>query len=429
MVLPQDYPKRLELNDEVHARPPEPLVAPASLAYLVLYSDHPESDFDAGPVRDLAEKFDSHPPEVSAKHFSADFGTFRFKWERHTEFTRLKFITAQVADGFFVDSPVAMAPEEWLSDLPGKLLVAVQVALVPKGTLDEDAESISRKHFDGNVLIGSNVSGDAGLAFTDFRMAQSGFSRVLVEDRGMTPRQAGRAVQRILEIDTYRMLALLALPAAQSLVPFLAESERELVEITSAMSEAEEADEPVLLDRLTRLEAAIEQRHSENHYRFSAAAAYYELVQRRIRELREVRVEGLQTFQEFMERRLAPAMNTCRTVSLRQESLSSRVARATQLLSTRVDISRQRQNQAVLASMNRRAKLQLRLQQTVEGLSVAAITYYVVSLVGLAAEAVASTGIAMNVALVTGISIPVVAILVAFGVRRVRKMFLPDLKT
>ena len=66
--------------------------------------------------------------------------------------------------------------------------------------------------------------------------------------------------------------------------------------------------------------------------------------------------------------------------------MSERVARATQLLSTRVDIARSRQNQAVLEQMNRRTKLQLRLQQTVEGLSVAAITYYIVGLTGYAAK-------------------------------------------
>ena len=242
------------------------------------------------------------------------------------------------------------------------------------------------------------------MAFTDYRIHGDGFSRLLVVDRSLAPRQAGRTVQRLVEIDTYRLLALLALPLARESTPLLARWEQELAQITKAMISAAEQDEPVLLDRLTRLEAEIEGRASDVHFRFSAAAAYHELVLQRINDLRETRIAGLQTFREFIERRLAPAMNTCRAVSARQETLSRRVSRATQLLSTRVDISRERQNQALLESMNRRAKLQLRLQQTVEGLSVAAITYYVVSLVGYLAKGLHSAGVAINAELAGWVS-------------------------
>jgi uncharacterized membrane-anchored protein len=145
-------------------------------------------------------------------------------------------------------------------------------------------------------------------------------------------------------------------------------------------------------------------------------------VERRIGELREERLPGLQTFAEFTGRRLAPAMNTCRATAARLEALSERVARATQLLSTRVDIARSRQNGALLESMNRRAKLQLRLQQTVEGLSVAAITYYIVGLTGYAAKGLSAAGARLNPDLVMGLSIPVVLAAVTFGVRRLRRL-------
>jgi uncharacterized membrane-anchored protein len=114
-------------------------------------------------------------------------------------------------------------------------------------------------------------------------------------------------------------------------------------------------------------------------------------------------------------------MNTCRAAAARQESLSQRVARATQLLSTRVDVTREKQNQAVLESMNRRAAAQLRLQQTVEGLSVAAITYYIVGLVGYAAKGAKAAGLPVNPDLAMAISIPVVLLLGVWGLRRVRK--------
>ena len=271
------------------------------------------------------------------------------------------------------------------------------------------------------MLAGGQVAGGMAHAFTDFRIHTGGFSRILVQDHGMAPRQAGPGVQRLLEIDTYRMLALLALPLAREIGPFLTRSEQELAKVTNSLVQAGEQDEPELLERLTRLAAEVESREAGSLYRFSAADAYYELVQRRIAELREVRIEGVQTLQEFTERRLAPAMNTCRAVAARQEALSRRVARATALLSTRVDLTRERQNQEVLASMDRRAQQQLKLQETVEGLSIAAVTYYVVGLVGYVAKGIKAGGAKLDPDLVTGIAIPVVAVVVALGLRQVRR--------
>jgi uncharacterized membrane-anchored protein len=228
-------------------------------------------------------------------------------------------------------------------------------------------------------------------------------------------------VQRLLEIDTYRMMALLALPVARQLTPQLNNAERELLEIMTAMQTAGDAEEPVLLDRLTKLEASVERQYTDSHFRFSAADAYYDLVQQRIDELREERIEGFQTFREFNDRRFLPAIATCRAVSARQSALSERIAHATVLLSTRVSVSREKQNQSILQSMDRRANLQLRLQQTVEGLSVAAITYYIVGLVYYAAKGFLPSGSKVSPEFVAALAIPLALLAVGFGLHRFRK--------
>jgi len=422
MKLPDSHPQRRELNDEVHARPPEALSAPLRVSYLALLSAGTEREAERLHLADLAARHGVDPPPPGANHFSANLGPFRLKWEQHTEFTRYTFIVAgaDAADPF-AEPAIAAAPADWVAALPGRLMVAINAALLREGSAPFDPDAASARLFGGNALIGAVVGGGAASAFTDFRIHPDGFGRLLVFDRGMARRQAGRTVQRLLEIDTYRVMALLAFPVARGLAPVLTGHERELALITAALAGENDPDEPALLDRLTRLEAEIESRAADSHYRFSAAAAYYELVQRRIAELREDRIQGLSTFGEFTERRLAPAMNTCRAVAARLESLSERVARATQLLSTRVDVARERQNQAVLESMNRRAQQQLRLQQTVEGLSIAAITYYLVGLVGYGAKAVAAAGVALNPDLAMGASIPLVALVASLGIRRVRK--------
>ncbi len=418
MHLPPDHPLRIELNDEAHARPSELLKSPLRLTFLALYSDPSQRDREWLHVCDLARRF-GHAPPLRASHYSADLGPFRLKWERHSEFTRYKFIVGGPCEDPFDPPALQAVPADWLAGLPGELMVATHAALLPVAAETPDYEALAIRHFGGNVLVGAGIAAGAGLALTDFRI-RDGFSRLLLLDRGMTPRQAGRMIQRLLEIDTYRLMALLALPVAHGLTPWLNEAERELAQISAALVESSEASEPVLLERLTRLEAEIESRESAHHFRFSAAGAYHQLVARRIEELRELRIQGLQTFREFTERRLAPAMSTCASVSARVEALSQRVARATQLLSTRVAVSRERQNQQVLESMNRRAEAQLRLQQTVEGLSAAAITYYVVGLVGYAAKAVEALGWPVNVELVMALSIPVVALATLLGVRHVR---------
>ncbi len=421
MPLPADHPQRIELNDEVHARPPEPLVAPSRISYLALLSDAAQREAGWVAVCDLCRRYGAEPPAQRVLHFTAELGPFRLKWERHTEFIRFTFIVEGTTGDPFERPAISVLPEDWVANLPGQVMVAAHAALIQSDAEGFDPITIGKRWFGGNMPVGAAISGGAATALTDFRIHADGFSRHLLLDHGTTPWQAGRVAQRLLEIDTYRIMALLALPVARAAAPLLTASERELASITASLVAADEAAEPQLLDSLTRLEAEIEHQQSETRYRFAAADAYYELMQRRIDELREQRIQGLQTFREFTERRLAPAINTCRSVAGRQEALSQRVARATRLLSTRVDLTTEKQNQALLESMNRRARLQLRLQSTVEGLSVAAVTYYVSALVGHAAEALRTAGLHVEPDLASGISIPIVAIVAWFGIHHIRK--------
>ena len=68
--------------------------------------------------------------------------------------------------------------------------------------------------------------------------------------------------------------------------------------------------------------------------------------------------------------------------------------------------------------MNKRTSAQLRLQQTVEGLSLAALTYYGVGLVGYVAEGL-PLGISSTV--IKAVSVPVIALSVYIIIKRVRR--------
>ena len=422
-----DHPHRRALNDEIHARPPEQLNSPSRITYLALFSNGDRAE-DVGAIQNLIHLMGGKDLIGNENHYSADLGAFRVKWERHNEFVRYKFFVPGIESELFANPAINAVPQDWLAQLPGSVIAANHAVLLPKLEEAIRADQLAEEVFSGNALIGSTTSGGKGVVLTDFRIGRDGFGRIVVYDGGLTPRQVGRLVQRVMEIDTYRAMALLTFPVAKSLTPFLQQSEQELLDIIGKMEHTTEQDEPVLFDRITNLEAQVEGRRSDTHFRFAAGSAYYDLVKSRVEEMREGRIEGLQTFREFNDRRLTPAMATCRAVLARHEALLERIGRTTLLLSTRVNVTREKQNQSVLKSLDRRANLQLRLQQTVEGLSVAAISYYIVGLVGYAAKGLKAYGLELNPDFIVAASIPIVVGIVAFGLWRFHKALKKDFR-
>jgi len=181
-------------------------------------------------------------------------------------------------------------------------------------------------------------------------------------------------------------------------------------------------DDAKLLDELTALAAEVENHISSHQFRFAAASAYYQLVGQRLVDLRESRIQGIQTLGEFLKRRMEPAMSTCNAISHRFTLVSERVSNASQLLRTKVDIIIERQNQGLLASMALRAKMQLRMQQMVEGISIVAITYYAASLIGKIAEALHALGWHVDPEFVEGASIPFILVIIAISTKRIHKI-------
>ena len=421
-----DHPQRSMLAREVHARPFAPLSAPERASHIAMLSGDAEVERDRAHLARLCEHFGVAPP-TETNHAFVDLGAFRVKWERHGEFcTWTFFVRGRFEDPF--DAPaLAAVPADWLAALPGERLVATHLAVEAR-ELPARRIDMLLGWFNREYLAGSRIANGAAEAWTDFRLHDDGFSRILVQDRGfLDPYQAGRFVQRLLEIETYRLMALLALPTAREAGPRITAVDRDLAAITDAMSGlgragAEPGAERHLLERLIGQAGEIERLTAASDYRFGAARAYYALIESRIAELKEQRIdEAVPTIGEFMERRLAPAMRSCTATSERLRTMAERLARAGTLLRTRVDIALEAQNQELLSSMDRRARLQLRLQQTVEGLSVAAISYYVVGLLGYALRAVEEAGIPLRHDLLTGLAIPVVLFLVWRGVRRLRR--------
>ncbi|MEO5376063.1 MAG: DUF3422 domain-containing protein [Alphaproteobacteria bacterium] len=434
-----EHPLRHELAQEVHARPHEELQRPVRVSHLAVTGGAAEAERAA--ITDLCHRVGAPVPAPFANYLSVDLGRFRLRWERHSEFSTYTFFRIEPADTFLRVEPVdtflrvepfddpfaspalAVVPAEWLDGLPGQVLTALHLAVVVGD--DGELPDLSPWFGGSQPAVGSRVNGGAGAAWTDFRLHE-GFGRILVRDSHLTRGQTGRLVQRLLEIETYRMMALLALPVARELAPHLERIEAGVAAIVAELAHGEGegeggGDARVLLGRLTQLAAEAEGLAAETGYRFSAARAYHAIVHRRIEALREQRIAGTQTVAEFMERRLAPAMLTCESTAERMEVLSRHLARAGDLLRTRVDIALEENNRDLLRSMDRRAHMQLRLQETVEGLSVVAISYYLLSLLGYAAKGAHAVGLAVDSDIVKLVGMPLVIALVAISVRRLRR--------
>ena len=419
--LPAEHPLRRSLHDEVHARPFEPMTAPLRLSHLAVLTGEDKAGQERVHLAALCRRFGVEAPAPDATQVFVDLGGFRLRWERHTEFSTYGFIVEGGFEEAFSDPIINRVPADWLEALPGQVIVALHVAVEGR---DAPRRSVSEVDalFGSEALAGSRMSSDAAAGWTDFRICEDGFSRIFVQDYAMGPRRTGRLIRRLLELETYRMMALLAFTPAREAGPALSRIGGRLTDITAAMADSpDNSQDRKLLDELSGLAAELERIGARLAYRLGAMRAYNALVDQRLEEIRENRLEGLQTIAEFLSRRYVPAIRTCESVQLRLDQLTLRVTRASEMLRTRVDVHLEAQNRDLLASMDRRAKLQLRLQETVEGLSVAAISYYVIGLIGYLAKGMKVAGAPVPPDLVTGAAIPLVVLLVWFGMRRMRR--------
>ena len=424
-LLPPDDALRTELHNEVHARPSARVRLPALIVYVAVLNEGISREAELAHLHLLPGQQDLSMAQMAGNFLRLRFDGFTLKWERHTEFTRYSIVQAlperallgasepEVLSSLAVDAA-------WLRGIPGRTVAAIKMFMLHGQLADERALLVQAQHwFGGRNLSASQLGGGHSWGLTDFRLSDSGFERMLViAPASMSETRAGRVSQRLLELETYRLMALRGLPVAKALGPLLSEAERALADITAQLESKSTTDQQ-LLDTLVSLAAKVERATAENSYRFSATRAYHALVNQRIEELREKAIPGIQKLGEFMQRRMSPAMATVDASAQRLASLSERVSRTSALLRTRVDIATEGQNQELLSKLTRGQELQLKLQSTVEGLSIAAISYYVISLSYYAAKALKSAGLPINPDIAVGAMIPLVLLAVWRAIRHI----------
>jgi uncharacterized membrane-anchored protein len=426
--LPADEPQRVLLHNEVHARPPARIHLPALVTYVGVSHTDVSREQAWEHLRQLPGQAGLTLEALQGNFLRLRCAGYTLKWERHTEFSRYT-IVQNLPEGCGLDAvePDLLCdlacPAGWLANIPGRTFAAIQLVMVAAAIDAPPAVLSQARSWLGTDLVLASFMGNNAhsIVVTDFQLRPCGFERMLViAPAGTTQTRAGRIAMRLVELETYRLMALRALPVVKDLAPLLANAERQLADITVQLENKSLSDQS-LLDTLVSLAGGVERATAENVYRFTATRAYDTLVAQRIGELREQPIMGTQTLGEFMRRRLLPAMATVSATSQRLASLAERVARTSSLLRTRVDIATELQNQELLAKLTRGQDLQLRLQSTVEGLSIAAISYYVVSLLLYLGKAGKAAGLPINPEMAAGVAIPLVLCAVWWTIRRIHR--------
>ncbi|PDT90885.1 Egg lysin [Bradyrhizobium sp. Y36] len=417
------HPQRGAVLAEVHARPFTRLTAPVTVLRFAFLGQGEVAAADRQTFVAFCLSHGRVPPDAGTKHHQVTIGETQLRWEQHSEFSTFTWILADSETsgrGFGEIGADAAALIRSLRQ-SGQLLVAVKLEVEQTSAALERAQQLFER---GSLAVAAVRSGPAVVA-SDFRTDDQGFVRILVCNDGLSPGRLGALVQRVLEIETYRTLALLGLPAALELAPSVDHIGRRLVEVLEEMQRAEDLKlNNHLLTELTALAASLERGAAGSLFRFGASRAYNDIVQARLAVIEGGEIAGYPTWSSFLARRMAPAMRTCATMEDRQADLSIKLARAADLLRTRVDVELEEQNRDLLRSMDERTKLQLRLQSTVEGLSVAAIGYYVVSLFGYLAKGAHDGGLHVEPSLATAIFVPVAVALVWIVTRNIRRRHL-----
>ncbi|TRD16440.1 DUF3422 family protein [Palleronia caenipelagi] len=420
-----DHPLRYDLINELHARPAAAVKAPCNAVYLAIKpttdAASRDRELDRAHLIRLLDRFGATHPKEGATHWFGEIGRYRLKWESHTEFVTYTVFADGDAQKAFDRDAFGVFPREWLEDAPGVRMTSALIRVEERAGEDQAVAAKLDGWFVPESLTVSEVLDGAALVATDFRLDAAGHTRIVVfTSPGISERRVGRIVQRLTEIETYKTMSMLGLTRVRRMGQGMTRLDTQLTALTDDMTTAATAPDETL-NHLLQVWAELETMLAQSSFRFGATEAYEALVNQRIGALRERRYMGRQTFAEFMMRRYDPAMRTVKATQNRLRNMSERALRAGDLLRTRVDVDRSAQNQALLESMDKRADVQLRLQRTVEGLSVVAISYYALNL-AVYALGPAMTAVGLSRTVGTALLVPLVILAVWLMVRRIRKM-------
>ena len=385
--------------NELHTRPFPEIKGPVKISSIVFMHNKTELteqkiQNEIAHITQLCQTYLFKGPSKNCRHFYQNFNDFELRWERHSEFSSYTILVREYDQNYFSQPAIEKISKTWLKGIAGNVISSIHIEA--QDPIDSfTSTSQIKPYFDQNRLLGSTLRQEKVSLWTAMRLHQDNFNRILLLSNEMNECQNGRIIRTLLELEAYRNLTLVAFPLAQNIINEVNVIEIQLAELLSHSTDTNYTEQQQLAE-LSSMTAQLAQLIVGSRYRFDAAIAYYQIVESRFDELQEEKIEGLQTITAFVKRRLTPALRTIKAAKYRLDDLEKRIDRASDFLRTKIDMVIEKQNQALLTSMDNRAQIQLNLQQTVEGLSVIVVTYYLLALTQYLLNAVKSVGIVID---------------------------------
>lgn len=416
------YQRRVKLNNEWHARPVAQLQTPLRCSHQV-FLRRGEASASEGLMADFCHSLGQPGPSKNSRYHLAQLGSTLVKWEAHTEADSVTCLVPGSGHPLFGETAAQLAPSELLSMFGDDLVCGVHFEVMQQPWESVDPEQI-RGALGSDAIYCSWIGQSKASLWSSFRLDKDGFTRLVLIDHGLPDHAAGRVLQRLLEIETYRLLMMIALPYARETMGKINSIEARLSPLTEQLAkDSGPVDHQALLIELSQMAAEVEHLATTHSYRFAAARAYYQIVEQRVEELREEKIPGQPRYSTFLFKTLQPAKRTCDAADRRIEELAERIARATQLLNSIVAMRQAQQSHQMMESTNRNTETQIGLQKAVEGFSIFVISYYALGLLNYVLTAAYASGLPIEPKAVTGWSAPLVLIGVWMSTRWVRKRF------
>lgn len=375
----RDHDLRKQAVGEMHLRRWPMLEVPSVIVQwvLIVADDERETELAAIDARAKADH-----PSANPAYRAGNLGEgIKFVWEKHSEGTSLTLFASNAGPETFLDTASNAALQgalDWAHSLPGEIVRCTRILVVESDAQVE--EVLPSLGLVPAELVSCRVGDDIRM-WSDFRIKGDGFGRLLVAANGAEPAETTRQVQRLQELGNYRNRALLGLPVARECWPKLDEAEARLRDLAARIGNRDETDDQ-LMDTLSKLSLELAAIETSISFRMDATKAYAQLVKDRLAQVDPQPIDGFASLADFTQRRFFPAMNTCEATTARVRQLALRAAQLASLLRARIETRIENQNARLLHSMEQSTRMQVRLQQLVEGFSVVALSYYLIGLVG-----------------------------------------------
>lgn len=345
-------PLRHALHNELHARPSLYFSEPAYVFHLAVMGS--EDDRQA-----LLDSLYTEPISAEMPQGIISLDGHWLKWERHAELFTLTYVVTAITDSpHWIALPDVLATK--VSPYTRLLINSVQIVVRNQSSFTGDQSEYGFKD-----PCGSTIGGGDAAAWSDFRPSECGENRFLFINHHLNAYRQRRMIRRLLEIETYRMMASLSLPAAKQLSTQLNAFDKTLAELSERNAAPDTSNAKALLTEIAALSAKVVSLSAKHRHRFSATQAYAQLAFERLVELRENRAGDCQRLGIFIERRFKPTVRYCAVTEQRLNVLAKSVANLGELLQARVQVEMEEQNAEILKSLNARVDAQIKIQRAI----------------------------------------------------------------